>query len=72
MKISTLRTYAREAAKFRGHVMTKFEGGLNRQSSYCILCNMHMYVVSDPLPNDIFVSGEAVALCCSLKNKEDK
>ena len=69
MKISTLRTYAREAAKFRGHVMSKFEGGLHRQSSYCIFCNMHMYVVANPLPNDIFVSGEAIALCCSGKEQ---
>ena len=72
MKISTLRTYAREAAKFRGHIMDRFQGRITWQISVCVICRMEMEVKTDPQQNEIFVSGEAIALCCPIKNKEDK
>jgi hypothetical protein len=70
MKIETLRIYARKSARFRGHNMTKFTGSPTWQTSFCIICKMEMEVTENPAPNDIFVSGEAVALCCPGKEKK--
>ena len=72
-KLSRLIASARESATSRGHKMQRFtheyEG---RQAySYCDTgCGMGAFVQTRPMPNDIDISGRAVAVNCP--NAEDE
>jgi hypothetical protein len=65
-----LRSEARAAATWRGHTMqrqwcvSEFHGR-NRQSIKCLKCGRHAIICLKPLPNEIDIGGEAVAVGCS-------
>ena len=63
--IQNLKREARESALFRGHSMTKWEKlSENLFVSQCRYCGKEVCVNSKPLPNEINIGGEAVALNC--------
>jgi hypothetical protein len=60
-----LKKEAMEACGFRGHEMerfTKLEKG--KFISRCIYCEKEVIITLKPLPNEIDIGGEAVALNC--------
>lgn len=63
-----LRNDARRGATWRGHVMTRFRAyATGRWESYCRECGMEVNVKTRPAPNEVNISGEAVALNCEGK-----
>jgi len=76
-KIERLRKEALESCKFRGHEMEKFRihktGSfrgtipikmVRKMSSTCTICGREVTINVRPLPNEIEIGGEAVALNC--------
>ena len=65
-KEARLKREAREGATWRGHKMTPFRlyspGG--KFYSECVRCGRSVSVVLRPLPNEIDIGGEAVAVGC--------
>ena len=63
-----LEMEAREAAEWRGHVMTEFAykltPGRTQGYSKCKRCGKGVWTDTRPMPNGIDISGEAVALNC--------
>lgn len=56
---------AKESCEFRNHVMGEWLTDSKTVShSNCLLCGKQVVVNEKPLPNDIEISGEAVALNC--------
>lgn len=65
-RIERLKLEARRSAQHRGHNMSRFMRMHDKTSvSYCNKCGMTMYVQSYCFPNEIDVSGQAVALNCT-------
>lgn len=66
--LGTLRKEAEQAIQFRGHHIVWMSPwhGENRstQEGICQRCNKTVFINTNPLPNDIDIGGEAVALCC--------
>ena len=69
-KAARLKKSAYESATWRGHKMSHWstwtdgQGRHSRFTSECVLCNRGMQVRLRPLPNEIDISGEAVAVTC--------
>jgi hypothetical protein len=64
-KVERLRKEAKECAAFREHTMSKFKTIDVRHSvAKCLDCGMEVTVNTDPMPNEIDIGGEAVALNC--------
>lgn len=64
-KQDRLQKEALESCKFRGHEMTIFTRyGNSAAVSHCVHCLKNVYVDTNPSPNGIEISGEAVALTC--------
>lgn len=65
--LMALQLDALESATFRGHKMGRFHNNKKNTASYanCVVCNKQVDVNTKPLPNDIEIGGEAVALGCS-------
>ncbi len=64
-ELSRLEREALESCKFRGHNMMPFykvKPGLYR--STCRKCCRDVDVITNPMPNETEISGEAVALNC--------
>jgi len=63
-----LKQEAIEACNFRGHKMKRFTNckyGTGKMAfSHCSICNKEVVVNAKPLPNEIDIGGEAVALNC--------
>ena len=70
MDLSQLRTEADTSARFRGHIIdwvTPWHGeGRSLQNGSCRGCGMEVQINSKPLPNQIDIGGEAVALNCCV------
>lgn len=66
----SLEYEALQSANFRGHKMGRFINNFKgkkpatRSTSNCVVCNIQVDVTTNPLPNDIEIGGEAVALSC--------
>lgn len=72
-KRTALRKKAREAAKSRGHNMVGwFVIDGHRSYMRCSDCNMRVDTNTRPLPNEIDIGGEAIALDCSKGNNYGK
>jgi len=56
---------AAESCKFRGHQMLPFEKHQNWARSECKICRKAASVITNPLPNEIDIGGEAVAIGCA-------
>lgn len=68
-KQDRLQKEALESCKFRGHKMTRFKKmgkPLSFSHSQCNKCGKNVYVHTNPPPNGIEISGEAVALGCDI------
>lgn len=64
-KIEKLRREALESCKLRGHKMKSFSRKYRHWwYSECKDCGMTVFINDNPVPNDIEISGEAVALNC--------
>jgi len=64
-KVQRLIKEAKESCTFRGHQMKPFSHKYKKwSSSECKVCGMGCNVNTDPAPNEIDISGEAVALHC--------
>jgi hypothetical protein len=73
-KIERLKHEALESCKFRGHQMERFFRPYekidpkivysNFWRSYCKVCSKYVNVKEKPLPNEIEICGDAVALNC--------
>jgi len=65
-RLEKLKREAKESAVFRGHKMNRF-----RQIdhfayvSQCNICGKSVYVNLAPMPNEIDIHGEAIALSCT-------
>lgn len=69
-KIDALIKEAREAAEWRGHNLYRFKhhnGYRVIASTECKDCGYYVGVNARPLPNEIEISGSAVALNCPKK-----
>ena len=64
MNMSELKASALESAKWRGHLMGKWENGPKYSTSECLKCGALVTVNTNPAPNEIDMCGEAVALSC--------
>lgn len=67
-KDNRLKRRARYIALWRGHDMSRFQRVVTERREYdakCVRCGMETRVCAWPMPNDIEVSGEAVALNCT-------
>ena len=65
-KLESLIKEALDSCEFRGHKMVGvriFADG-TKASSTCIVCGKGIYVETNPMPNGIDISGEAIALNC--------
>lgn len=69
-KIDVLEKSARESATWRGHKLNRFSpakihsNGKQQSFARCLECGALAAVDTQPLPNDIDISGTAVALNC--------
>lgn len=68
--VGLLKLESESAVKFRGHALNKWSHSFNikgnqiKADAHCKYCGMAVFVNSRPLPNEIDISGEAVALNC--------
>ncbi len=71
MKLSTLKKQAQQTTKRRGHKMTWGQPYGNAttqvfsQNGECRICHAHCWLNTHPAPNQIGVSGLAVAVNCN-------
>ena len=65
-KLQRLIGEARESCEGRGHVMHRFHHSEDegRALGVCRVCYKVVAVKTNPLPNEIDIGGEAVALHC--------
>ena len=66
-KLVTLRRVARMVAKQRGHDLAPFKVHEHRAGTECRRCGATVAVTDQPAPNDIDISGSAVAVNCGDK-----
>lgn len=61
-----LKREAGKAARFRGHKLCKWEvlQPYRKYWARCLVCNKTVTVNLSPLPNEIDIAGEALALDC--------
>lgn len=72
-KIDRLKKSAKESAEWRGHIMGKFETrGDNGAVSVCQVagCNAQVVVNTRPMPNQIDIMGDAVAVDCPNRSNQ--
>ena len=66
--IEELENEAKVACEIRGHQLGEWEvfsrGGRNYANNKCMTCGKEVQVIDRPMPNEIDVGGEAVALNC--------
>lgn len=66
MKLATLKAKAREAATWRGHHLGNFIASKDgtKARAECKRCKCSVGVNTHPLPNEIDIAGEAIAINC--------
>ena len=78
-QLEKLEKSANQSAEWRGHRMSTFvptwtqndaDRGYFSATSMCMGCGMEMEVRTHPAPNQVDVSGEAVALNCTELTKD--
>lgn len=66
--ILQLKKTALAAARARGHLMDKWHDLDERNAmAYCVRCCRGVHVNTKPMPNEIDIHGEAVALDCEKR-----
>jgi hypothetical protein len=73
LKETKLKTEARQSAVHHGHNLTRFRRTIdgNTHEATCRICKAYVIVRLRPKPNEIDVSGPAVAVSCR-KHKRDE
>lgn len=75
-KLERLRREALDSCNFRGHTMTRFVTLRPRlrtmKCATCKVCDKGVYVNPKPYPNEIEISGEAVALGCTERKARSR
>jgi len=71
-KLDRLIQESRASATFHGHVLgnfirfSKVAGHAHRAKAFCKVCGMSVWIETDPEPNSIDISGDAIAIeCCN-------
>lgn len=66
MTMKSLKKEGLKIAKFRGHQMGEWKDYKNNTISICecIHCGAYLSANTKPLPNDIDLSGDALAIGC--------
>lgn len=66
--LQRLITTAKNSARLRGHTLGDFQYNKNndRAIAYCDKCNSYFQVIENPAPNEIDISGPAVAVNCTV------
>lgn len=68
--VGLLKKEAESAIRFRGHKLNRWShsfdinGNQIKADAHCKNCGMSVFVNSRPMPNEIDIHGEAVALNC--------
>ena len=67
-QLNTLIKEAQQATNLRGHSSNMHWLSINNKtaSGICHTCKKRVFVNKNPMPNDIDISGEAVALHCNI------
>lgn len=60
---------ALKSCRFRGHKMKRFLDYKGFSVSSCRLCGREVTVIESPLPNEIDIGGEAVAVYCDESDR---
>lgn len=72
-KMRRLKLEAKKSCKNRGHKMGKFSSHLSafKAEAFCMNkdCVAWVQVNTNPLPNEIDIGGDAVALSCPVEKK---
>jgi len=65
-KLTQLIQEAYKSCEARGHIMTAFSHCHDDTAaiSHCAVCQRQVIVLTNPLPNQIDIGGEAVAINC--------
>ena len=67
-KFDRLKRSARQSALYRGHDLANFDTYLYSRGisgcAKCRVCGAEVQVITNPLPNEIEIGGEAVAIGC--------
>ena len=64
-KLNGLIREAKHSCGFRGHRMARFTHLGSRAISECLICRKGVEVNANPMPNEIDIGGEAVAVNCT-------
>jgi len=63
--LNELKASAWQAARFRGHLLARWhKSGSNRYCNHCKNCGRLVAIHTHPLPNEIEIGGELVAVNC--------
>ena len=68
-QLARLKFSAEQAAQWRGHTLSEWRDFVHREGvsiAKCTVCGAEAHVKVEPMPNEIDVSGEAVALNCPI------
>lgn len=64
-KVRKLRSEGKRFAEMRGHKVCRFVSlSPTRSVASCLKCDSEVYVNASPAPNEIDLSGQALALDC--------
>ena len=71
--IKELKRSANESASWRGHKLNRWETIVPHRKYWarCLICQKTVTVIVTPLPNEIDISGKAVALGCKENHGSD-
>lgn len=64
MKLSTLKKSAQSCTAWRGHHMTWSIADDHAMTGRCRVCGRGVTICDNPMPNDIAIGGEALAVHC--------
>lgn len=72
MGLQQLKNEATLSTTFRGHHLGEWQDVVDERGSLneCLECGKKVCVVVKPLPNEIDIGGEAVALSCTDQSKD--
>ena len=83
-KIERLKVEARAACEWRGHRMSRFTNNRGGTAAYAqcvrrattddnrLLCHLFVHVNARPMPNEVKLGGDAVALTCRGGVKKER
>ena len=63
--IEDLKHEAEIACELKGHSLSKWHGDNSQATNICQKCQAEVQVLTNPMPNEIDVGGEAVAINCT-------